>query len=56
MSLVALMKNIFGCIQHHKWSYTEIMEMLPWERDIYFNLLAAHIKEENERIERESKT
>jgi hypothetical protein len=28
--------------------------MLPWERDIYVNLLAAHIKEENERIKLEN--
>jgi hypothetical protein len=49
------MKNIFACMQHHNWSYTEIMEMLPWERDIYFNFLVAHIKEENDKIEQQNR-
>ena len=37
-------------VQHHKWSLTEIENMLPWERDIYVDKLITHIKEENERI------
>ena len=28
--------------------------MMPWERDIYIGLLQKHIKEENERIEKEN--
>ena len=36
--------------QHHKWSLTEIEEMLPWERQIYIALLSKYIREENERI------
>ena len=28
--------------------------MMPWERDIYVGLLQKHIKEENERIEKEN--
>ena len=42
-------------MQHHKYSLTELENMLPWERDIYVGLLQKHIKEENERIERENK-
>jgi hypothetical protein len=30
--------------------------MLPWERDIYVNLLTAHIKEENEKIKLANQT
>ena len=40
-------------IQHHNWSLTEIEEMMPWERDVYVTLLNEHIKEENERIQKE---
>ena len=29
--------------------------MMPWEREIYVGLLAKHIKEENERIEKENR-
>jgi hypothetical protein len=28
--------------------------MIPWERDIYINLLSAHIQEENEKIKLEN--
>ena len=37
-------------VQHHKWSLTEIDNMLPWERDIYVDKLSTYIKEENDRI------
>ena len=42
-------------MQHHKYSLTELENMLPWERDVYVGLLQKYIKEENERIERENK-
>ena len=37
-------------MQHHNYSLTELDEMMPWEREIYVNLLQNHIKEENERL------
>ena len=40
-------------MQHHKYSLTEIENMIPWEREIYVSLLINHIKEENERIKSE---
>ena len=36
-------------IQHHKWSLTELDNMLPYERQIYVTLLQQWIKEENDR-------
>ena len=42
-------------MQHHKYSLTELEDMMPWEREIYVGLLAEHIKEENERIEQENR-
>ena len=41
-------------MQHHKYSLTELENMMPWEREIYLGLLEQHIKEENERQEREN--
>ena len=41
-------------MQHHKYSLTELDEMMPWEREIYVSLLMEHIKKENERIEIEN--
>ena len=40
-------------MQHHKYSLTELDNMIPFEREIYVNLLMKWIKEENERIEKE---
>jgi hypothetical protein len=37
-------------MQQHKYSLTELNEMLPWEREVYMMMLIEHIKEENERI------
>jgi hypothetical protein len=36
----------FAMIQYHKWSLTEIENMMPWERDIYVILLKQHLEEE----------
>ncbi len=41
-------------MQHHKYSLTELENMMPWEREIYIGLLTEYVKEENERIEREN--
>ncbi len=41
-------------MQHHKYSLTEIENMMPYERDIYTQMLENHIQEENERMKRES--
>jgi hypothetical protein len=36
----------FALIQYHKWSLTEIESMMPWERDVYVELLKQHLEEE----------
>tara|TARA_B100001778_G_scaffold41285_1_gene29623 strand:+ start:1521 stop:1649 length:129 start_codon:yes stop_codon:yes gene_type:complete len=36
-------------IQYHKWSLTEIENMMPWEREVYVGLLIQYIEEENEK-------
>ena len=40
-------------MQHHKYSLTELENLMPRERDIYGGLLQEHIEEENARNERE---
>ena len=37
-------------MQHHKYSLTELENMLPWERDIYVAMLIQFIEEENQKI------
>ena len=41
-------------MQHHKYSLTELENMMPWEREIYLGLLDEYIKKENERIAKEN--
>ncbi len=43
------MRTNFGLMQHHKYSLTEIENMIPWERDIYLTLLLQWIEEEEKR-------
>ena len=43
-------------MQYHKYSLTEIENMMPWEREIYLALLKDHIETENlKRQQREGK-
>jgi len=37
-------------MHHHKYSLSEIENMLPWEREIYVTLLTQYVNEENEKI------
>jgi hypothetical protein len=37
-------------MQHHKYSLTELENMIPWERDVYIVLLLQYIEGENQRI------
>jgi len=36
-------------MQHHKYSLTELEDMIPWERDLYVSLLMKWLKEEEQR-------
>jgi hypothetical protein len=48
-SLENYYKTNFALMQHHKYSLTELENMMPWERDVYINLLIAHLQEEERR-------
>tara|TARA_S200000501_G_C20233784_1_gene486920 strand:- start:26 stop:181 length:156 start_codon:yes stop_codon:yes gene_type:complete len=45
----------FALIQHHNWSLTELDNMVPFERQLYVEMLSNWIKEENERIEEQNR-
>ena len=47
IDLESYFKLNFALMQHHKYSLTEIENMMPWERDIYLGLLNEYIEEEN---------
>ena len=37
-------------MQHHKYSLGEIDGLIPWERDVYVDMLVEHIKEEEMKL------
>jgi hypothetical protein len=37
-------------MQHHKYSLTELEDMIPWERQVYVDLLIQYLEEERERL------
>ena len=46
-SLESYFKVNFALMQHHKYSLTEIENMIPWEKDVYVTLLEQYIEQEN---------
>jgi len=54
MDVEAYYRLNFSLMQHHKYSLTEIENMLPWERDIYVEFLRQFIEEENLKVRQEA--
>jgi len=50
--LVNFYNTNFQMMQHHKYSLSELEDMIPWEREIYIKLLLNHLEEEAERNKR----
>ena len=51
--LESYFKTNFALVQHHKYSLTELENMIPWEREIYVTLLQQFIEEENLKAQQE---
>ena len=45
--LVSYFRINFALMQHHKYSLTELENMIPWEKEIYLAFLQQYIEEEN---------
>jgi hypothetical protein len=54
MDLANYYKLNFALIQYHKYSLTEIENMMPWERDVYVTLLEQHLEEERQKQQQKS--
>jgi len=39
---------MFSMVQHHKYSIEEIEDMMPYERDIYVDMLITFLNEKRE--------
>ena len=42
-------------MQHHNYSLSDLENMIPWEREIYLDMLIAFLKEEKLRAEERSR-
>tara|TARA_B100000427_G_scaffold324121_1_gene328709 strand:- start:6880 stop:7068 length:189 start_codon:yes stop_codon:yes gene_type:complete len=52
-NLESYYKVNFALMQHHKYSLTELENMIPWEREVYLSLLQQYIEEENLKAKQE---
>jgi hypothetical protein len=41
-------------MQHHKYSLSDLNEMMPWERNVYVTMLLQYIEQENEKIKQQN--
>ena len=46
MDLESYYKINFALLQYHKYSLTEVENLITWERDIYIGMLKQHLEDE----------
>jgi len=54
MDLENYYKINFALLQYHKYSLTEVENLIPWERDIYIGMLKQHLEDEKLKHQQES--
>jgi hypothetical protein len=52
-SLANMYQLNFALMQHHKYSLSELENMIPFERDIYVTLLKNFLEEQEERLKQQ---
>ena len=53
-SLESYYETNFALIQHHKYSLTELENMIPWEREVYIGLLMNYLEEQRLKQQQEN--
>tara|TARA_Y100000389_G_scaffold72636_1_gene69425 strand:- start:38405 stop:38566 length:162 start_codon:yes stop_codon:yes gene_type:complete len=48
ISLGDFYQMVFALAQHHKYSISDIEGMIPYERDLYFQMLINYIEKQKE--------
>ena len=46
---------VFSLAQHHKYSITEIENLIPYERDLYVDMLMEFLEKQKQEIESRKK-
>ena len=49
-------KTNFVLMQHHKYSLSDLNEMIPWEKIVYVDLIKQHVKTQEEAIRLQKQT
>lgn len=49
-NLMNYFQTNFNMMHYHKYSISDLENMVPWERIVYIDLLKKVIKEENEKL------
>lgn len=47
-------KMSFALMQYHRYSLTDIEQMIPFEREVYVTMLLQYLEEEKQRLEKRS--
>ena len=45
----------FALMQYHKYSLTELENMIPFEREVYVAMLIKYLEEEKQRLDAQKK-
>jgi hypothetical protein len=48
-------KITFSLAQHHKYSISDIENLIPFERDLYVEMLLAYLEEQRQEMENRKK-
>lgn len=48
-SLATYYRSVFALAQHHKYQISEIENLMPFERDLYLDMLADYLEEMKEK-------
>ena len=45
-SIDSVLETNFSLMQHHKWSVSDIENMIPWEKEVYVNYLIKFLEKQ----------
>tara|TARA_B100000427_G_scaffold156838_2_gene130254 strand:+ start:588 stop:785 length:198 start_codon:yes stop_codon:yes gene_type:complete len=46
VTIDSMMETNFALIQYHKWSLSDIENLIPWEKEIYVNYLVKYLEKQ----------
>jgi hypothetical protein len=49
INLINYYQIVFSLAQHHKYQISEIENLIPYERDIYYSMLVEYINKQEEK-------